>query len=210
MAALEQLFSYGRADHLFTRIMFWAMALAVGVVTLAPGLAAWFRGSELVGTVRFDPDRDQAIAPSGALSPNHAWWSGEVSVSLVSPSTSDRLLVLAPGLVITALTIALTFLLLNVLSGVAAGDPFRASTARSLRIIALAATVALVVLPLAHVAREATFVAALSDIIGPDEAVLRMPLGTVLALIATAVVASGLAGAFTRGTRLEQDNEGLV
>lgn len=209
MAVLARLFSYTRTDHLVTRLMLWTLAAAVAATTLGPGLLSWARGGELLGTVQFEPDRDLGLPGhhTDVTSPDISWWSGEASVSLTSPSAADRLLILAPGLVVTALTITLTILLLKMLSVVAAGDPFRDGTARTLRRIALTATATLVVLPLAHVLREATFAAALSD---PQAAVLRMPLGAIVALVATAVVASGLAGAFAHGNRLEHDNAGLV
>lgn len=184
-----------RAGRFVGGALLWLVVLLVGLVTLTPALHAWIDGDEIVGKLRFEPNRDNVPEYPQAIDRNMVWWSGEMSVSLDSPTVGQRLADLAPGLVATGYTAALVVLIQRLLAAVRTGAPLDTIPARILQRISLVSAGALLLLPVAHSVRETTFASGLE---GPVDLFPNLPWGILLALGVLALVAASLARAFRR------------
>lgn len=186
----------------------WGLALLLGLIAfatlavqvLAP-LLGWARGAGLpldyVGPVQV-PALDTAGVAHGDL--------GSVGATLGDPSAGQRLLDLAPGLVLTLVVSVACWIVLGVLRDVASGDTFRPRNVTRLRLLAALVAIGL---PVAWFARASADLALLSSLDlgdGFSGVVLDLPWAPVVAGMVIALVAE----AFRAGSRLREDVEGLV
>ncbi|WP_110240856.1 DUF2975 domain-containing protein [Nocardioides gilvus] len=206
-ATLTKLLTFDRVDHWGVRILVWLTVAGTAFVTVVRPLLHWAWGNPLVGEINVDPAR--AGAPSfEARDGATLTWSGELWVELASPTAIDRLTALAPGVVLTTVVAVLAHLVLALMRGVEVGRPFSATNVRRLRLIAATLLGSMVLMPVTNALREAMY--ASSALVDVEDAMLILSPLSFLTLGIAALVVAALAEAFSRGSRLEHDVDGLV
>ena len=192
--------AFDRSDRVGLRIALGAVVLGAILVQVVGPVVQWVRGapvrSALTGQVRV-PALDTVGTGYGEAT---------YEVELADPSTGQRLLDLAPGLVSLVLLLVGSWLVLRIMRSVASGDPFTATTVRRLR--QLAAVLLLGPLALVVLTPVVSGVLLSQVDLGDVAPAFRLELPW-LPLVGGLVVAL-LAEAFRAGATLREDLEGLV
>ena len=196
----RDLLAFDRTDR-WGLVALLALVAVAGIMAwvVAP-VAAWLGGDgialELLSPVVV-PELDAAGVAHGPAT---------YEVTLEHPTAGQRLLALAPGLLGAALVVAACWLVVRVMRGIAAGDPFEPRNVSRLRMVgALLAFGAPAVFFLEMVARGALLGS--MDLGGLEPAsLLSVPWEAVVAGMVVAL----LAEAFKAGSRLRDDVDGLV
>ncbi len=193
-------FAFDRWDRLGMAALLGLISLATGVVALARPVVAWSGGDDLAVPFASPiqvPELDAAGQPYG---------EGEYDLAVNDPTTAQRVLDLAPGLLVLALVLAACWLVFRLMRDIGAGQPFAARNVTRLRLLAAILIFGVPIAAFARLACTGAIVGGL-DLGGlPPAAWFEIPwlpvvLGGFVAL---------LAEAFKTGARLRDDVDGLV
>ncbi|MBK6873226.1 MAG: DUF2975 domain-containing protein [Kineosporiaceae bacterium] len=192
--------AFDRWDRLGLAALLALVALAAIARSVVQPLAAWARGQEL--TVPYVSSI--TVPPLDAVGTRYG--EGRYDLRLDDPTTTQRLIDLAPGLLLLVLILTACWLVFRLMRDIGRGEPFAPRNVARLRL--LAAVLALGV-PVEFVARGMSTMAMLSNAdlgsLNPAGQV-ELPWLSVLAGMCLAL----LAEAFKAGSRLRDDVEGLV
>ncbi|MFN8079347.1 MAG: DUF2975 domain-containing protein [Kineosporiaceae bacterium] len=192
--------AFDRWDRLGLTVSLAAVALVALAYTVIRPLLAWGRGEALsipyLSAITV-PQLDAVGTPYG---------EGRYDLHLADPTTGQRLIDLAPGLLLLALILTACWLVFRLMRDIGRGEPFAPRNVTRLRL--LAAVLAFGV-PVEFFARLSCTGALLSGIdlgsLSPA-AQLDLPWLPVLAGVCVAL----LAEAFKTGARLRDDVDGLI
>ena len=201
-------FGAPRRDLLaFDRFDRWGLVFLLGAVALGSILygvvepvADWVTGAPLT------PLADTAVTVPPLDVAGIGYGQASYPVDAVDPSAGQRLLALAPGVLMAVLAVLSCWCVVLLLRTVASGDPFDPVNVTRLRIIAGALVLGVPVASVLQVVSDATVLGSL-DVAGLDTAfTLEIPWVPMLAGLVVAM----LAEAFKAGSRLRADVDGLV
>ncbi|MBE7325316.1 DUF2975 domain-containing protein [Nocardioides sp. Y6] len=201
---LDRLLTFDPRDFQVARFALALSALAVALVTVARPLWQWLRDEPLEGGITVDAAATQVAAREGA----EVAWSGDVLVTLASPTTTDRLAALAPGLALSLTAALLAWLGIRLLTAIASGEPFTRRSVNALRGIAATLLAAMLVVPATDAVLQAQL--ATSGLADSNDAVFVLEPFLLLLVGTVALVVASVAEAFARGARLADDVDGLV
>lgn len=189
-----------RGDHWSLVAFVWLVVAVTVAVTVVVPMVGWIRGSSIETQLTTD-------AKISALDAAHLSYSdANVDVTIDHPTVGQRALGAAPGLLTAALAIGLTVLLMPVLNGIAAGNPFTSDNTRRLRWLGYGIAVGATVVAFATQAFNGALAGSLD--LNLDRVVVSFAL-PVLPLIVGLVIVT-LAFAFERGRQLDADLQGVV
>ncbi|MBM6401862.1 DUF2975 domain-containing protein [Phycicoccus sonneratiae] len=197
----KDLWAFDRADRWGLGLLLGLVAAVTTAVAVVAPLVRWAGGDGLplryVGPLAV-PALDRAGVAYDEL--------GAVDATLANPSTAQRLLDLAPGVLATVLVVVGCWLVLGVLRDVGSGDPFRWRNVVRLRALALLVAVGAPVVWFARSSVDLSLVTSLDLEEGVAGALFELPWLPVV----TGMVIALVAEAFRAGSRLREDVEGLV
>ncbi len=200
--------SGARRDVLeFDRFDRWGLIFLLGAVALGSILAGvvepvadWVNGAPLT------PLADTAVTVPQLDAAGIGYGQATYAVDAVDPSVGQRLLALAPGLLMAVLVVLSCWCVVLLLRTVASGDPFDPVNVIRLRIIAGALVLGAPVAYVLQVVSDAMVLTSL-DVAGLDTTfTVEIPWVPMLAGLVVAMVAE----AFKAGSRLRADVDGLV
>ena len=195
--------TFDRSDYLATKIV-----LGLWVA----GAAAFGLGGFVYDTVTKAPLPVSYTAkiPSGMVLPDGATHDGEATMRLLlkDPTFGERLGQAIPGMLLATMTIAIAWLLFQLLRSTQAGDPFTRGNVRRINATALIVGAGGMLVQIAQGFAD-------SNIFGmgrlPQPSTLTVFAGTVTPLPLVVMLVIALIGeAFRRGVVLGDDVEGLV
>lgn len=201
---LDRLLTFDARDFQVARLALALSALAVALITVARPLWQWLRDEPLEGGITVDAAPPQVAAREDAA----VAWSGDVLVTLTSPTTADRLAALAPGVALSLAAALLAWLGIRLLTAIASGEPFTRRSVGALRGIAGTLLAAMVVVSAADAVLQAQL--ATSGLADTTDAVFVLEPLPLLLVGTVALVVASVAEAFARGSRLADDVDGLV
>ncbi len=192
--------AFDRADRVGLIATMWVIGLAGVAANIAGPLWAWARGAAL-HVPFFSPVTVPELDRVGLTHGPAAY-----DLSLAHPSAGQRLLDLAPGVLIAAVSVAACVLVLRVMRPIGAGDPFAPGQVRRLRTLAFVLMIGPVVAMFARLSCQGAIVGGL-DLGGLDPGVsLDIPWFPLIVGLFLGLVAEG----FKVGAQLRDDVEGLV
>jgi hypothetical protein len=191
----------------FDRFDRWGLVFLLGAVALGSILAGvvepvadWVTGAPLT------PLADTAVTVPQLDAAGIGYGQASYAVDAVDASTGERLLALAPGLLMAVLVVLSCWCVVLLLRTVASGDPFDPVNVIRLRIIAGALVLGAPVAYVLQVVSDAMVLTGL-DVPGLDTTfTLEIPWAPMVAGLVVAM----LAEAFKTGSRLRADVDGLV
>ena len=198
--ARRDLLAFDRTDRWGLVALLGLVALGAVLVWVVAPLRAWLEGTgiplAMVSPVSV-PELEAAGVDHGLA---------VYDVQLADPTAGQRLLALAPGLLSAALLLVGCWLVLRVMRGIAAGDPFEPRNVTRLRVVAAILVLGVPVVFFLDMAVRGALLGSMN--LGGLEpaAFLSIPWQ---AFVAGMVVAL-LAEAFRAGSRLRDDVAGLV
>ncbi len=196
----RDLLAFDRADR-------WGLGIVLGVIVLLAlyvdlllPLSGWVDGDGLQLAVSTDVEVPRLDTAGLGYGP------ADLLVTVPDPTTLQRVLDLAPGVLTMLLLATGSWLALSVMRTVAAGDPFVPANVRRLRVLALMLMLGPALVLVGHFASQASLLdtAAIQGL--PPQLSIDIPF---IPLVAGLFVAL-LAEAFRAGNRLRDDVEGLV
>lgn len=147
-----------------------------------------------------------AIAP-GVPAGGDATLTGtrEAELAVPHPDLIQRILLDAPGIVTSAMTLLVIHLLIRIARTLQAGEPFVPPNARRIRMIAAIVLLVGVLGPVAEAITTQLLVqgSPVADVVDFEAHIPGLP-------VLAGLLIAALAEVFARGTRLRQDTEGLV
>jgi Protein of unknown function (DUF2975) len=129
----------------------------------------------------------------------------EAELTFQQPDLVQRILLDAPGIVTSAMTLLVIYLLIRIARTLQAGEPFAPPNARRIRMFAVVVLIVGVLGPIIETVTTGLLVegSPVADVIAVEAHISGPP-------ILVGLLIAALAEVFARGTRLRQDTEGLV
>lgn len=197
----RDLWSFDRSDRWGLALFLALIALGTLALQILAPLVGWARSAGLqidyVGPVRVPALDDAGVAHDGL---------GSVGATIADPSATQRFVDLMPGLVVTPVIVVACWLVFAIMRDVASGDPFRPRNVTRLRVLAVLVAIGLPVAWFARMSADFWLLASLNLRAGAAGVTFDVP----WALILVGSVIALTAEAFSAGTRLREDTEGLV
>ncbi|MGH3391737.1 MAG: DUF2975 domain-containing protein [Actinomadura sp.] len=190
-------------ERLLEALLGAALALVALFGLLLPLFGVLGAGEPAARTVAINRP---AIAP-GVPAGGDATLTGtrEAELTVPHPDLIQRILLDAPGIVISAMTLLVIYLLIRIARTLQAGEPFVPPNARRIRMIAAIVLLAGVLGPVAEATTTQLLVQGnpVADVVDFEAHIPGLP-------VLVGLLIAALAEVFARGTRLRQDTEGLV
>ncbi len=199
-APRRDVLAFDRFDRWGLVFLLGAVALGAILAGVVEPLADWVTGAPLT------PLADTAVTVPQLDAAGIGYGQASYAVDAVDPSTGQRLLALAPGLLTAVLVVLACWCIVLLLRTVASGDPFDPLNVTRLRVVAGVLVLGAPVVYVLQVVSDAMVLTSL-DVAGLDTTfTLEIPWVPMLAGLVVAM----LAEAFKAGSRLRDDVDGLV
>lgn len=193
---------FGRSDNAVLRVLLWIGAAVAAVFAVVVPVRGAVTGGSITVPFWTDVSATELAGTTGVTVDNPAG----VNLVIDEPSVGERLLDLAPGLVLACTAVLVVIMLDRVLRDIGRGEPFSAGNVTRLRAIALAIIVGSAV----EAALDAgTGIVITGNHLAADlapRASFELPVGWIVA----GLVVAAIAEAFARGAELRRDVAGLV
>ena len=191
----------------FDRSDYWGLGGLLVLVSVA-ALGAWLVGPLLAwaagDAIPLELMSPVAVLELDAAGIRHGLATYDVRID--DPTTGQRLLGLAPGILYVAIVVAVCWLVWRLMRSIASGDPFHPSNVTRLRLVAGLLIVGTAVAFFVEMATRG----ALTGILDTGDLDPAFSLSLPWLAMVTGMVVALLAEAFRAGSRLRDDVEGLV